>query len=104
MGGIQTGKIQHRNRLDEEIDELWYLMQRCKGNGNDEVHVVIWMTMEDWEVHYRINEQQQLQNKVWDLGILQLEDYDVEVIFLFPADSDAKASYSPFQTPSSMLD
>ena len=58
-------------------------MDRCKRNGNDEVHEVIWMTMEDWEVHYRINEQHQLQNKVWDPIILQPEDYDLEVIFLF---------------------
>ena len=68
--GIHIGKFQQRNRMDEEIDELWHLMQRCKRNGNDEVQAVIWMTMEDWEVHYKINEQQQLQNKVWDLGIL----------------------------------
>ena len=48
--------------------------------------------------------KQQLQKKVWDLGILQLEDYDLEVIFLFPGESDAGASCSPFQIPSSMLD
>ena len=35
--GIQTKKFQQRNRLDEEIDELWHLMERCKRNGNDEV-------------------------------------------------------------------
>ena len=81
--GIQTKMFQQRSILDEEIDELWHLMQRCKRNGNGEVQEVIWMTMEDWEVHYRINEQQKLQNKVWDLGILQLEDYDLEVIFIF---------------------
>ena len=79
-------------------------MQRCKRNDNDEVQTVIWMTLEDWEVHYRINKQQQLQNKFWDPGILQLEDYDLEVIFLFPGEFDAGASCSPFKIPSSMLD
>ena len=48
-------------------------MQRCKRNGNDEVQVVIWMTVEDWEVHYRTNERQQLQNKMWDLGGLKIK-------------------------------
>ena len=81
--------FQQRSRLDEEIDEIWHLMQRCKRNGNDEVQAVIWMTVEDWEVHYRINEKHKLQNKVWDPGILQLVDYDLEVIFLFLGESDA---------------
>ena len=96
--------FQQRSRLEEEINELWNLMQRCKRNGNDEVQAFIWMTMEYWEVHYRINEQQQLQNKVWDPGILQLEDYDLQVIFLFPGESNAGASCFQFQIPSSMLD
>ena len=79
-------------------------MQGCKRNGNDEVHAVIWMTLEVSKVHYRINEKKQLQNKVWDPGILLLEDYDMEVIFIFPRESNAGASCSPFQIPSSMLD
>ena len=79
-------------------------MQRCKRNGNDEVQIVIWMTVEDWEFHYMINEQHQLKNKVWAPGILQLEDYDLEVIFLFLGESDAGSSCSPFQIPSSILD
>ena len=66
--GIQTKMFQQRSRLDEEIDELWNLMQRCKRNNDSEVQTVIWMTMEDWEVHYRTNEQQQLQSKVSNLG------------------------------------
>ena len=102
--GIQTKMFQQRSRLDEEIDEIWHLMQRCQRNGNDEVHAVIWMNLEVSKVHYRINEQKQLQNKVWDPGILLLEDYDVEVIFIFPRESNAGASCSPFQIPSSMLD
>ena len=40
--GIQTKKFQQGSRLDEEIDELWHLMQRCKRNGNDEVQEVIY--------------------------------------------------------------
>ena len=51
-----------------------------------------------------INGQQQLKKKVWDPGILQLEDYDPEVIFFFSGESNARASYSLFQIPSSMLD
>ena len=78
-------------------------MQRCKRNNDSEVQTVIWMTMEDSEVHYNINEQQQVQKKVWDPGILQLEDYDLEVIFPFSGESDAGASCSLFQIPSSML-
>ena len=35
--GIQTNMFRQRSRLDEEIDEIWHLMQRCKRNGNDEV-------------------------------------------------------------------
>ena len=102
--GIQTKMFQQGIRMDEEIDELWHLMHRCKRNGNDEVHAVIWMIVEDWEVQYRINEQILLQNKFLDPGILQIEDYDLEVTFLFPGESDAGASCSPFQIPSSMLD
>ena len=62
------------------------------------------MIVEGWEVHYMINEQQQLHNKVWDLGVLQLEDYDLEVIFICLGESDAGAFCSSFQIPSSMLD
>ena len=68
--GIQTKMFQQRSRLDEEIDELWHLMQRCKRNNNSEVQTVIWMTVEDWGVHYRINERKQLQKKVLDPCIL----------------------------------
>ena len=71
--GIQTKMFQQRSRLDEEIDELWHLMQRYKSNNDKEVQTVIWMTMEDWEVHYRTNEQQQLQNKIWDPGGLKIK-------------------------------
>ena len=71
---FQKGSI-----LDKEIDELWHLMQRCKKNNDNEVQIVNLMTIEDCEVHYRIDEQQQLsvqiyisktyddlQTKVWD--------------------------------------
>ena len=102
--GIQTKKIQQISRLYEETDELWHLMQRCKRNNDSEIQTVIWMTVEDWEVHYKINEQQQLQNKFWDPSILQLEYYDLEIIFLFPWEFDASACSSPFQIPISMLD
>ena len=60
--------------------------------------------MEYWEVHYRINEQQKIQKKAWDPGIFRLEDYDLEVIYIFPRESNAGASFFPFQIPSSMLD
>ena len=35
--GIQTKMFQQRSRLDEEIDELWHLMQRCKRNNDSGV-------------------------------------------------------------------
>ena len=41
--------FQQRDRLDEEIDELWNLIQRCKRNCNNEVQLVIWMTTENFE-------------------------------------------------------
>ena len=44
--GIHTKMFQPRSRLDEEIDELWHLMQRCKRNNDGEVQTVIWMTVE----------------------------------------------------------
>ena len=31
---IQTKMFQQISRLDEEIDELWHLMQRCKRNND----------------------------------------------------------------------
>ena len=71
--GIQTKMFQQRSRLDEEIDELWHLMHRCKRNNDSEVQTIIWITMEDWEVHYMTNEQQQLQNKMWDQGGLRIK-------------------------------
>ena len=57
--------FQQRDGLDGEIDELWNLMQRCKRNCNNEVQIVIWMSVENFEYHYRTSEQQ-LQNKIWD--------------------------------------
>ena len=83
--GIQTEVFQQGNRLDEEIGELWHLMQRCKKNNNSKVQIVIWMTMEDCEDHYRVEEQQKLsvhiciskaygdlQSKIWDPGGLRI--------------------------------
>ena len=70
--GIQTEVFQQRSKLDEEIDKLWYLMQRCKRHNASEVQTVIWMTMEDCEDHGRVDEQQQLQSKVWDPGGLRI--------------------------------
>ena len=54
--GIQTKMFQQRSRLDEEIDEIWHLMQRCKRNNDSEVQTVIWMTMEYCEDHCRVDE------------------------------------------------
>ena len=71
--GIQTKMFHQRSRLDEEIDELWNLMQRCKRNNNSEVQTIIWMTMEDYEDHCRVDEKQQLQRKIWDLGGLRIK-------------------------------
>ena len=62
--GIQARVFQQRSRLDEEIDKLWHLTQRCRRNYDNEVQAVIWMTRRDCEVHYRNSGQQQLQNKV----------------------------------------
>jgi hypothetical protein len=70
--GIQARVFQQRSRLDEEIDKLWHLMQRCRRNYDSEVQAVIWMTGRDCEVHYRNSGQQQLQNKVWDPGGLKI--------------------------------
>ena len=39
--GIQTKMFQQRSRLDEEIDELWHLMQRCKRINESVVQTVI---------------------------------------------------------------
>jgi hypothetical protein len=69
---IQARVFQQRRRLDEEIDKLWHLMQRCRRNYDSEVQAVIWMTGRDCEVHYRNSGQQQLQNKVWDPGGLKI--------------------------------
>jgi hypothetical protein len=69
---IQARVFQQRSRLDEEIDKLWHLMQRCRRNYDSEVQAVIWMTGRDCEVHYRNSGQQQLQNKVWDPGGLKI--------------------------------
>ena len=69
---IQARVFQQRSRLDEEIDKLWNLTQRCRRNYDSEVQAVIWMTGEDYEVHYRNSGQQQLQNKVWDPGRLKI--------------------------------
>jgi hypothetical protein len=44
--GIQARVFQQRSRLDEEIDVLWHLMQRCRRNYDSEVQAVIWMTGE----------------------------------------------------------
>ena len=71
--GIQTKMFQQRSRLDEEIDELWNLMQRCKRNNDSEVHTVIWMTVEYCEDHCRVDEQQQLQSNMWDPGGLMVK-------------------------------
>ena len=71
--GIQTKMFQQRSRLDEEIDELWHLMQRCKRNNDNEVQTAISMTVEDCEDHCRVDEQQQLQSKMWDPGGLKLK-------------------------------
>jgi hypothetical protein len=70
--GIQARVFQKGSRLDEEIDVLWHLMQRCRKNYDSEVQAVIWMTEGDYEVHYRNSGQQQLQNKVWDPGRLKI--------------------------------
>ena len=64
--------FQQRDKLDEEIDELWHLMQKCERNCNTEVQTIIWMTVEDCEDHGRVEEQQQLQSKVWDPGGLRI--------------------------------
>ena len=56
--GIQTKMFKQRSKLDEDIDELWNIMQRCKRNNDNEVQTVIWMTMEDCEDHCRGDEQQ----------------------------------------------
>jgi hypothetical protein len=69
---IQARVFQQRSRLDEEIDKLWHLTQRCRRNYDSEVQAVIWMTGRDCEVHYRNSGQQQLQNKVWDPGGLKI--------------------------------
>ena len=45
--GIQIKMFQQRSRLDEEIDEIWHLMQRCKRINDSEVQKVIWMVVED---------------------------------------------------------
>jgi hypothetical protein len=70
--GIQARVFQQGSRLDEEIDKLWHLMQRCRKNNDSEVQAVIWMTGGDCKVHYRNSGQQQLQNKVWDPGRLKI--------------------------------
>lgn len=70
--GIQTEVFQKGSILDEEIDVLWHLMQRCRKNNDSEVQAVIWMIVEDCEVHYRNSGQQQSQNKVWDPGGLKI--------------------------------
>ena len=80
--GIETKMFQQRSRLDEEIDELWNLMQRCKRNNDSEVKIVIWMIVEYLEVHYRTNEQQQLQSKVWDPGKHKMKTHD-QVVMIF---------------------
>jgi hypothetical protein len=70
--GIQARVFQKGSRLDEEIDILWHLMQRCRKKNDSKVQAVIWMTEGDCEVHYRNSGQQQLQNKVWDPGGLKI--------------------------------
>jgi hypothetical protein len=70
--GIQTELFQKGSILDEEIDVLWHLMQRCKRNYDSKVQAVIWMTGKYYEVHYKNSGQQQLQNKVWDPGRLKI--------------------------------
>ena len=71
--GIQTNMFQQRSRMDEEIDELWHLMQRCKRNNDNEVQTVIWITVEDCEDHCSVDEKQQLQSKMWDLRGLKIK-------------------------------
>ena len=71
--GIPTKMFQQRSRLDEEIDELWHLMQRCKRNNENEFQKVIWMTVEDCEDHCRVDEHHQLQSKMWDPGGLKIK-------------------------------
>ena len=71
--GVQTKMFQQRSILDEELDELWHLMQRCNRNNDSEVQTVIWMTVEYYEDHCRVDEQQQLQSKMWDPGGLKIK-------------------------------
>ena len=71
--GIHTKMFQQRSRLDEEMDELWNLMQRCKRNNDSEVQTVIWMTMQDCEYHCGVDEKQQLQRKMCDPGGLKIK-------------------------------
>ena len=71
--GIQIEKFQHGNIMDKEIDELWHLKQRCKRNNDNEVQTIIWMIVEDCEDHCRVDEQQQLQSKMWDPGGLKVK-------------------------------
>ena len=65
--------FQKRSKLGEKIDELWYLIQRCKKKNDSEVQIVIWMTTKDCEDHCRVDEQQQLQSKIWYPGGLRIK-------------------------------
>ena len=48
-------------------------MQRCQRNNDSEVQTVIWMTMEECEDHCKVDEEQQLQVKMWDPGGLKVK-------------------------------
>ena len=55
--GIQTKMFQQGIRMDEEIDELWHLMHRCKRKNGTEVQIVIWITVGGCEDHCRVDEK-----------------------------------------------
>ena len=57
----------------------------CRRKASGALQQKIWkpreLNMSKTEQHDEMDDQ--LQNKVWDLGILKMEGYDQEVIFLF---------------------
>ena len=59
--------------------------EECKNKASGPLQQKIWklgeLNMTKREQHDEMDDQ--LKNKVWDLGILKIEDYDQEVIFLF---------------------
>ena len=56
----------------------------CRSRANGALQHKIWkpreLKMTRTEQHDEMDYQ--LQNKVWDLGILRMEGYDLEVIFI----------------------